>query len=199
MPPQPQPQAKEAALTFGPSQHKPESLMLPLLQHGRLLLNDVVTGQERAQENDARVRFQHHAARRRWPLCLRQGDLFSSSVSSQQGAGHSPLPSLPCPKSEQKDESDFPSACRRRKAPAAWITLLPTGPSAVTCIRMQGAEGSARGVPVSDAFGMSRQSRAAEQGWRGGGQPSGRARSDFPVASCMRKRRRLRKGEVPLW
>lgn len=188
LPSQPRDPAKEAALTFGPSQHKPESLMLPLLQHGRLLLNDVVTGQERAQENDAGVRFQHHAARRRWPSCLRQGDLFSSTVSSQQGVGHNLLPSLPCPESEQKDESYFPSTCRWRKAPAAWITLLPTGPFAVTCIRMQGAYGSPGGSPLHAALGMALAS--AGPGRRGGRQPARHgqpARSGFPVASRTKK------------
>lgn len=74
--------------------------MLPLLQHGRFLLDDVVAGQERAQENDAGVRSQHHAAGRRGASCrLRGALLFPRSVSSQR-SGAAAAPSLPFPQSE---------------------------------------------------------------------------------------------------
>lgn len=199
-PSQPQDPAKEAALTFGPSQHKPESLMLPLLQHGRLLLNDVVTGQERAQENDAGVRFQHHAARRRWPSCLRQGDLFSSTVSSQQGVGHNLLPSLPCPESEQKDESYFPSTCRWRKAPAAWITLVPTGPLRSHLHTHAGSLRIPRGLPFTRCpwHGPGERGAGAARG-AAASPPWGTSSLGLSGRLSYEKIRHSAKGEVPLW
>lgn len=48
-----------SGLTFCSSQDKAESLILFLLEHSVLLLDDVITGHKR--EQDSEVRLQHHA------------------------------------------------------------------------------------------------------------------------------------------
>lgn len=80
---------KQAVLTFGPPQDEPEPFMLSLLQDGRLLLDDVVTGQERGQENEVGGGCQYHGAE--------QGLGPSHFPGTEAGEGSCPPlpPSLP--------------------------------------------------------------------------------------------------------